>query len=294
MTYVLFGAYHVEVVERGLECDNWLPIVGDVRMLDDVQRLKTYIEGSMLRVFEGIVMSRQRRGQQLSVLPREMEQESEGEDELEYDGRKDYTLSHEEMQDLDDMTRRLVQILNQYSDERLSTRSGQTSRAATPVSSPFMRSSRLALDIAGSPVWKNSRLPREGQVHGSPFSRIARLPSEGASGASPLSQPSQLPPDDEEVKMQVDKKDRPIPTGPRLKTNNLPPLAGPPLPTGPRADRIQPKHPFPPTDPLPPAAPRAFVRSTSRLNGNPSNFPSPIARGFSQSRPETPSRLGRW
>ena len=262
-------------------------------MLDDLQRLKTYIEGSMLRVFEGIVMSRQRRGQRLPVLPREMEQESEAEDELDYDGRKDYTLSREEMQDLDDMTRRLVQILNQYSDERLSTRSGQTSRAATPVSSPFMRSSRLALDIAGSPVWKNSRLPRDGQVHGSPFSRIARLPSEGLSGASPLSQPSRLPAEDDDSKMQVDKKDKPIPTGPRLKTNPPPP-AGPSLPTGPRADRIQPRQPFSSTGPLPPIAPRAFVRSTSRLNGSQSGFPSPIARGFSQSRPETPSRLGRW
>src|ERR1700733_2985763 len=58
MTYVLFGAYEIAVTERGLDCDGWLPIVGNIDGLDDIQRLKTLMEACMLRVFEGIVMGR--------------------------------------------------------------------------------------------------------------------------------------------------------------------------------------------------------------------------------------------
>jgi len=40
------------------DCDGWLPIVGNIDGLDDIQRLKTLMEACMLRVFEGIMMGR--------------------------------------------------------------------------------------------------------------------------------------------------------------------------------------------------------------------------------------------
>ncbi|KAF8168095.1 hypothetical protein B0H34DRAFT_646123 [Crassisporium funariophilum] len=147
LTYILFGAYNVQVVERGLECDDWLPVVGDVNTLDDVQRLKTYMESCMLRVFEGITMSRLRRGQNRAVVPRE-EEDDEFESGDEGENMRDYTLSRQEVKELDFMTRDVVNILNRYSDERISTQSRTNSRAGTPVGTPM-----------GSPSWTNSRLP---------------------------------------------------------------------------------------------------------------------------------------
>lgn len=130
----------MEVVDRGLECDDWLPIVGDIRTLDDVQRLKKSIEACMLRVFEGIIMSRQHHGQNLPVLPREEEYESESDFEEQL---TDYRLSSEEIKDLDIMTTDIVGILNRFSDERISSQSAQQSRAPTPVNSPFGAKARL-------------------------------------------------------------------------------------------------------------------------------------------------------
>jgi small subunit ribosomal protein S24e len=141
LTYILFGAHNVDVVERGLECDNWLPIVGDVNTLDDIQRLKTFMEASMLRVFEGIAMSRMRKGQALPVRPREEESESESWDEE--DSKRDYSLSRQEVGELDYMTRDIVNILNWYNEDRIANQTRQNSRAATPVGSPSQPNSRL-------------------------------------------------------------------------------------------------------------------------------------------------------
>ena len=130
LTYILFGAHNVDFVERGLECDNWLPIVGDVDILDDIQRLKTLMEASMLRVFEGIAMSRLHRGQALRVRPREEESESESWDEE--DIKKDYSLSPQEVGELDYMTRDIVNILNRHNEDRIENQSRQQSEASTP------------------------------------------------------------------------------------------------------------------------------------------------------------------
>lgn len=54
MTYMLFGAYELVVTRRGLECDGWLPITGNLHALDDVQRLKGQLEAAFLRVMEGL------------------------------------------------------------------------------------------------------------------------------------------------------------------------------------------------------------------------------------------------
>ena len=51
------------VMDHGLECDVWLPIVGPVDVLDNVQRLKALMDGCLLRVFEGI--ENRRRNQKL-------------------------------------------------------------------------------------------------------------------------------------------------------------------------------------------------------------------------------------
>jgi small subunit ribosomal protein S24e len=117
LTYILFGAHNVEFVDRGLECDNWLPVVGDLNVLDDIQRLKTYMEASMLRVFEGIAMGRLRKGQALPVRPREDESESESWDED--DSNKNYALSPQEVGELDYMTRDVVNILNRNNEDRI-------------------------------------------------------------------------------------------------------------------------------------------------------------------------------
>lgn len=143
LVYILFGAYNVEVVQGGLECDGWLPVKGDLRTLDDIWRLKTSMEASMLRVFEGITMSRQHRGQKLTIHPRECEEEAEWESGDEGDNMRDLSLSKDEIRDLDQMTSAIVGLLNAYSDERIATQSLHNSRAATPIASPFVNASRL-------------------------------------------------------------------------------------------------------------------------------------------------------
>ena len=50
MSYVLFGARKVEVARRGLECDEWLPIIGNPTALDQVSRLKETMDLCFLRV----------------------------------------------------------------------------------------------------------------------------------------------------------------------------------------------------------------------------------------------------
>jgi small subunit ribosomal protein S24e len=140
MTYVLFGAYEIEVTERGLDCDGWLPIVGNIDGLDDVQRLKTLMEACMLRVFEGIVMGKQKRHRRdmIPILPRE-----EADDDDDDDQRNDYSLSEEEIRELDLLTRDIVRILNRYSEERVATQSQHNSRPGTPMDSPAFASLKL-------------------------------------------------------------------------------------------------------------------------------------------------------
>lgn len=142
MTYVLFGAYEIEVTGRGLDCDGWLPIIGNIDALDDIQRLKTLMEACMLRVFEGIVMSRQKRNWRdtIPISPRE---EAEADDDDEVHPQKQYSLSSDEIRELDLLTRDMVRILNRFSDERIASQSRQTSRTATPMASPAFSSLRL-------------------------------------------------------------------------------------------------------------------------------------------------------
>ncbi|KAG6381173.1 hypothetical protein JVT61DRAFT_5574 [Boletus reticuloceps] len=137
MTYLLFGANDIRVTERGLECDEWLPIVGNLDVLDDIQHLKTMTGVCMLRVFEGIHMSKMRTGSHPGGIP--PREDEAGEETL----NEDFSLSPRELSDLDSITRDIVRILNRYSNERMSSRSATSSRNVTPMASPAFSTGRL-------------------------------------------------------------------------------------------------------------------------------------------------------
>jgi len=128
MTYILFGAYALEPRERGVECDNWLPIIGDIRLLDDVHRLKKAFEGCVLRVFEGIGngIGQQRNNRNLKVTDTRRNRrvsnrddiESGEEEEWETEDTTNLVLSSKEVVESNYMTDGIVDILNQYADER--------------------------------------------------------------------------------------------------------------------------------------------------------------------------------
>ncbi|KIJ68453.1 hypothetical protein HYDPIDRAFT_124983 [Hydnomerulius pinastri MD-312] len=137
MTYLLFGADEIQVRDRGLECDEWLPIVGNVDVLDDIQRLKTLMESCMLRVFEGIYMGGRSHTFRTGIPARE--EDETGEETL----NQDLSMSQQEIKDLNFLTRDIVRILNRHSDERMASQSAPSSRNATPTASPAFSTSRL-------------------------------------------------------------------------------------------------------------------------------------------------------
>ncbi|KLO14452.1 P-loop containing nucleoside triphosphate hydrolase protein [Schizopora paradoxa] len=146
MSYMLFGAYNTVASERGLICDEWLPIIGNVGALDDVRDLKSRLEGCMLRVFEGIHHSRQRSSRNIILARRAREvEEDEAEDDVEssFDAMKNPSLSSTEVKELDTITQDVVRILNRYADERKETMSRRNSRPVTPIGSPALNSLRL-------------------------------------------------------------------------------------------------------------------------------------------------------
>ena len=163
MTYMLFGAYDLVVTQRGLECDRWLPVVGNLHALDDIQRLKTLLDRCTLRVFEGVgksltkgrderwVQARDsvevRRGGSSRIEARDEDDGDEGENESDDEGadvavavgsgereRKKVVepMSMEEIRELEMLTTDVVRILDAYAAER---EGGSTnpSRPATPA-----------------------------------------------------------------------------------------------------------------------------------------------------------------
>lgn len=144
LTYILFGAYEIEVTARGLECDGWLPIVGNGSnhdALDELERLKTQMDACMLRVFEGIIAGKAKlsRGRRVPARVDAREDESADDD----DGPEDRSLSQTEIKELDLMTRDIVRILNGYSTYRVAMQSQHNSRPATPMDSPSYPYGRL-------------------------------------------------------------------------------------------------------------------------------------------------------
>ncbi|KAI0275064.1 P-loop containing nucleoside triphosphate hydrolase protein [Gloeopeniophorella convolvens] len=142
MTYVLFGAYQIEVTARGLECDNWLPIIGNVYALDDIQRLKVMMEGCMSRVFEGLAMKKTHFVSRPAAVSSREEEESADEEDTRT-RLKDYSLSEAEVKDLNFLTKNIVRILSRYAEERMEVQSRANSRPATPMDSPGFGTSRL-------------------------------------------------------------------------------------------------------------------------------------------------------
>ncbi|KAF7310915.1 hypothetical protein HMN09_00634800 [Mycena chlorophos] len=156
LSYMLFGAHKLQVVDRGIECDGWLPIVGNLDALDDIQRLKTLMESCMLRVFEGITMNRWNTRRNLPALPRE---EEEAETEMDLDETRDLSLSKEEVKELDLLTRDIVRILNRYSEERQQSQSRQSSRPATPYGRMSGFSTPVSLSRPQTPSVRARFLP---------------------------------------------------------------------------------------------------------------------------------------
>lgn len=111
---MLFGAFNLRVTENGLECDNWLPIVGNVSALDDVERLKDVLDLSLLRVFEGLGVAISRGRQQQAIRPSKNHDDEEGEGEADQEAMdlSDPTLSTNEVADLDRLTSGVVKVLN--------------------------------------------------------------------------------------------------------------------------------------------------------------------------------------
>lgn len=147
MSYMLFGAFNIKVTERGLECDDWLPIVGNMSALDQISRLKEAMDLCMLRVFEGIIMAKRNRHGRV-IVPRPEEKEEESDDE-EDDPKRDYALTATEIVELDVFTRDIVRILNRYNQDRVASQSRVNSRPATPVDSPFFGLTRLPSTRSG-------------------------------------------------------------------------------------------------------------------------------------------------
>ncbi|KAL1719478.1 hypothetical protein EV715DRAFT_251413 [Schizophyllum commune] len=140
LTYILFGASKTELTPRGLECDGWLPIVGNLDALEDTQRLKELFMGCMLRVYQGILM--RRRVNRKLIAKQEaarhyddIDRESDDDDEDE-DADKNYALTPLEVQELDLLTRDVVRLLNDFAGERIGVQSVPNSVPGTPAMSP--------------------------------------------------------------------------------------------------------------------------------------------------------------
>ncbi|KAG9082604.1 hypothetical protein FS749_006731 [Ceratobasidium sp. UAMH 11750] len=138
MTYMLFGAYDIVVAHRGLECDNWLPITGNIDALDDVQQLKTLMEACMLRVFDGICGRMANKDKDYRLRFRMRDERVSGTDEEA--SRLGTPLSEKEIKELDYLTGDIVRVLNRYSEERISRQDSRwNSRPGTPsgYSTPY-------------------------------------------------------------------------------------------------------------------------------------------------------------
>lgn len=151
MTYMLFGAHDLVVTQRGMECDRWLPVTGNLHALDDVQRLKDLLDACMLRVFEGVGKSlvqgrdarwvkqektvdvRQSGSSRIDDAQEEGNDEGENESDDEDGGKRvAEPLSIDEIKELELLTSDVVRVLDAYSAEREGNASTMASRAPTP------------------------------------------------------------------------------------------------------------------------------------------------------------------
>ena len=117
---MLFGTSSLKIIEHGVEADEWLPIIGNVDALDDVERLKQILDYSLLRVFEGLGVAVAKGRQQFGNVrrpsrpPHDDDYDSEREEgDVEAVDLNDPTLSETEVRDLDRLTTNVVRILNE-------------------------------------------------------------------------------------------------------------------------------------------------------------------------------------
>ena len=167
LQYMLFGAYRVTPTQDSVECDGWLLIHGGSRGgLGQIAEFKNAFEHCMQRVFEGIRASNvERRHAKMKRVGRPTEpasfnlppntpQEDDDSDEdrdaeaaeereVEYGGdsenphhRVATPLSSEERSELGLLTRDVVHVLENFSDDRRCVRGQGHQRAATPVGVP--------------------------------------------------------------------------------------------------------------------------------------------------------------
>ncbi|WWC86426.1 uncharacterized protein L201_001303 [Kwoniella dendrophila CBS 6074] len=169
MTYMLFGAYELVVTQRGLECDNWLPVIGNLHALDDLQRLKVLLDGCMLRVFQcvgkSLIKDRDERwrinGQSHTrdsmninhnsnnnnndshnenddeVSENESDDEDD-DDEKNKDKINIQPLSQDEIKELELLTTDVVRILDAYASERQGTNGTNSVASSRPVTPGFV------------------------------------------------------------------------------------------------------------------------------------------------------------
>lgn len=144
LTYMLFGAYNVRVTARGVECDDWLPVSGNVSALDDIERLKVIMGVCMLRVFEGIGKRPQKNrppymaergtaaGRMRSTWD-DVDAADEEDAEEDFGDRTDLALSPQEIDEFERLTQGIVHVLDGYAQER---QWSSTSRASTRPATP--------------------------------------------------------------------------------------------------------------------------------------------------------------
>lgn len=187
MTYMLFGARKVEVARRGLECDEWLPMIGSKTALDQVSRLKEVMDLCFLRVCEGIVVSQVRGGEGES-----------GDDGVEQSHERGPPLSSTEIEEFEYFTEGLVRILDRRNEEgpRFAPGSSINSLPVTPA-----EESRPATPVVESPYTRPSRF------RGASSGGLRRTRSHSWSSSSQnssISEGHQSPEDDGESKKKVD------------------------------------------------------------------------------------------
>lgn len=120
LTFMLFGASRLAPSPQGgMICDGWLPIEGDFGALDEVDRLKNIFDICMLRVFEAI------------------------EPEVASSSGTVKTLSDVEAREFDQLSMSIVQVLQQYSEERY-----QEMAAPSPIDSHHHSLNLLSLSQA--------------------------------------------------------------------------------------------------------------------------------------------------
>ncbi|CAH7687129.1 hypothetical protein PPACK8108_LOCUS21869 [Phakopsora pachyrhizi] len=147
--YMTLGAQRLEPCSRGLMCNNWLPIARKEGALNDVMRLKDILDASLLQVFDSLQaqiyakrdlaaylnqllkekMAQRNKNSTRSLFNRQEEEEAdddclpnidEVEDELEHKTAIRFiTLTIEDIKDLEKLTKGVVSLLNQYTEEWL-------------------------------------------------------------------------------------------------------------------------------------------------------------------------------